>query len=214
MKWFLFFWGLSALVLAQNPVTGNATITLVDGGTECEGSQRRVEVHVDITGLTGQGGDAGLNAYGISLLLDDMTFFKRAESGVDPIPFSLEATNQLVAQQINELRLVGYKADTQAPNQSYHVATVILGNQTGTVTLDLNASATSLGSRRVGNAGPGPINFVFNGPLATSISGSYPLTLIEALSSWRFDHPTYNVNPVTPQVDILDLISIASCSQL
>lgn len=203
---------LPASSFAQKPVNGNATISFVEADSLCGGAQKRVDVFVDVTGLTGQGGDAGLNAFAIHVLLDDASFYVGSAAGSDPISFALTSTQKTLIGTLGALRLVGYNADTNAPNTEYHVASIFVGNQLGSVTLDLDLATTSLGSRVVGGAGPGPISFVFDGPLTVTVDTLSPYQLGDALAAWLTDDPLYDLNAPFGVVDILDLVAISQCA--
>lgn len=201
----------SGWLSAQDPVSGQATISLVQSGTTCSGAVALVDVYVDITGLTGQGGEAGLNAFSLSMTYSDPDFAVLAYCTNDPIPFKFTFTDVHRIPNRGAMQLVGASGDTQAPNDRYHVATMWVGKKLGTVRVDLDPARTSLGSRRVGNAGPGSIAFTFAGALDVTINDSYTLLLGDALSSWRSNNPTYDFQSPTQRVDVLDLVTMTNC---
>lgn len=211
-RWLMTLPLFTYFLIAQNPVSGNATISFVEAGSLCDGALKRIEVYVDITGLIGQGGDAGLNAFSLFVTLDDPSFYVRSESGTDPFSFDLTTTAPGRISTVGSLRLVGHKADTLAPNQAYHVASIFLGNQIGSVTLSLDIANSSLGSRRVGGAGPGPIGMSFDGPLTVTIDTTSSIQISDAFPAWLTTSPGFDLQPPFGIVDILDLVAIAECS--
>jgi len=211
LKYLFFLPLLPSFLFAQHPVDGQATISFVEGGSLCDGALKRVDIFVDITGLTGQGGDAGLNAFALWIDMTDSSFYVRSEAGSDPIPFELTTTEAHRIDTVGTLRLVGHNADTDAPNTSYHVASIYVGNQLGSVTLKLATTNSSLGSRKIGSSGPGPIDFVFDGPLTVTIENTFPLQISDAAAAWLSGDPTYDFQPPFGIVNVLDLVSIAEC---
>lgn len=211
MGWFLIVWSC-LLARGQSGIGGAATISLTDGGVDCAGMARVVDVHVDVTGLSGVGGPGGLNAFALALNLDRPDVFASASAGEVPaMGWGLINTDETGIAATHQVILVGWAPDPDAPNTSYLVASIILSGAAGPVTLSLDAGASSLGSRVVAGDGPGPIELSGPPPLTVSIPESFDLDLLTGASRWLTTDPDYQLVPGTSWVTVLDLVKLVQC---
>jgi len=209
-----FFLGLFALlpVLGQSSITGPALVTLEDGGTDCNGRARVVDIYVDVSGLSGIGGEAGLNGFALAFDLNRANVVASAYSGVEPeMGWYFRSTSKPEINLINTVRVVGSVADPSAPNQNYHVATLWLSGLQGDVTLTFNATLSSLGSRRVLGDGPGPIEITPPLPLTVTIPADFLLDLIEGADLWHRFSVAYDLAEPSGDIDVLDLVKMLNC---
>lgn len=127
MKWFLtlFVFTGSSIGFGQVNINGDATIQLVDGGTNCMGSMRLVDVYVDTSGCTAASGDSvGLNGFRLDFSLgpDTTLLYAASRPGNTPVSFSVVASEHLVVAIGEQVTLVGRTATPNAPQGPYHVA--------------------------------------------------------------------------------------------
>jgi len=196
-------------LIAQTNVAGQAPVTL-EARADCGAPARTVDVFVDVSGLMGSGGDAGINAFVLAFVLDHGETFQAAVAGDDPLlDWTFAATEVAVVTATGSLRLVGAVADTAAPNQKYHLATLVFGGPTSTVTLTFNEAASSLSSRVIDGDGPGPILLAAPDPLTLNLVA---LSFAEGVASWRQFAPDYDLVPPSGAIDIVDLVALAACT--
>ncbi len=214
-RWMIPFAFMSTnLVLAQSSIVGNAPLTLQEGAADCGGSCVTVDVFVDVTGLSGTGGDAGLNAYVLAFDLDRSDVFASARAGTSPISdWGFFATSRNLVAMTDRLILVGAVADMAAPNQNYHVATVVLCGSLGNVTLTYVPSESSLGSRVVAGDGPGPIDIGAPSAFTLPITVTFSLDWGAGISSWTLNAPSYDLVAPSGPIDVLDLTKLTHCGQ-
>ncbi len=199
-------------VLAQSGITGDAQLYLVDGGLDCNGRAALLEVHIDITGLFGTGGElAGLNSFVLSFLFDRPEVLASVAPGTVPsLGWSLR-TSDVVTNQVN---LVGWVADQEAPNQNYLVATMLFSGSVGSVNVAFNRLQSSMGSRVTQDGdGPGPILIDGNGAsFNLLIPIDFDLDLDQGVSLWLKENTQYAlVNTPTGPIDMLDLVKLVNC---
>lgn len=207
-------WTVAASVgLAQSSVQGTATITVIDGGTDCNGLARRVEIHADLTGLIGDGSEpAGLNGYVLAISFDPDGSFASATPGDQPaeVDWTLITTHESAI--FDEVILVGWWPEPTAPNGSYHLATLLFSGDPGPVTVSV-ASTTSLASRLVsaGNR-PDVIDYELPDALVVTIPASFNLDLLTAVASWLQTNAIYDLAAPAGDIDIRDLCKLIACS--
>ena len=207
---FWFFLVLPTGTLAQTNVLGEAPVTLEVRTANCTVSARTVDVFIDIDGLVGMGGPAGINGFVLVFNLDQGALFQNAGLGTDPfLNWTFTATDAAMVTVTNSLTLVGVVADTMAPNQKYHVASLELDGPETSVTLSFNQAASSLSSRVVNGDGPGPILMSPPDPITLNLVS---LSLLEGVSHWRQMASDYDLAPPSGPVDILDLVALSNCS--
>ncbi len=208
---------------AQTGITDLATVELVPGGPDCDGLCPTVDVFVDVTGLVGNGGEAGLNAFVLAFEMDRSEVFASAQPGTDPNLewYFLTTRGDLVAAT-DRVILVGVVGDPMAPNASYHVGKLLLCGAAGTVTLSLDLATSSLGSRVVGEDAPGPIGIQAtslwcDGPIPltcpVTISVDFNLEFLIAVASWRTMVPAYDLADPEGSIDVLDIAKLVDCGE-
>lgn len=202
----------SWMAFGQTGISGAAPVTLQAGAADCGGYCVTVEVNVDVTGLVGSGGDAGLNGFVLAFDISRSDVYASARPGSIPIvDWDFVATDRDLVDLTNRLVLVGSVPDMSAPNQNYHVATVVLCGTIGDVTFTLVGSESSLGSRVVAGNGPGPIDLFPPDPFTSVITLNFPLDWGTGASQWMTESPSYDlVAPLGP-IDVLDLSQLINC---
>lgn len=199
--------------LAQSSVQGTATITVLDGGTDCNGLARRVEIHADLTGLIGDGNElAGLNGYVLAVSFDPDGSFTSATPGNQPaqVHWSLITTHETVI--FDEVTLVGWWPEPSAPNGSYHLATLLFAGDPGPVTVAVEGTS-SLASRLVSPTNrPDVIAYQLPNALVVTIPGSFNLDLLTGVASWLQSNALYDLTAPAGDIDIRDLCKLVSCS--
>lgn len=156
------FW--SGLVTAQTNVVGSANLSFEDLGYDCAVEAHGIAIHADISGLSGDGGQAGLNAFVLTLAWDE-ALFHSATTGADTAGWSFITTETVTSQ----ITLVGTQADPLAPNKSYHLASLYFTSAPDDVTLTAQIQASSLGTRIVAGDGPDTITLNDPGPLTFTL---------------------------------------------
>ncbi|MCB1050736.1 MAG: hypothetical protein KDC71_09050 [Acidobacteria bacterium] len=207
----LYFLLLSATVFAQSNVSGPLPLTLVDGGTDCNGLGRIVLVQADTSGLTGDmGAPVGLNAFRLVLTANRSGVLTSLMPGTQPITWSSVQTEaSLVTTQIV---ITGWNSDINAPNGLYTLASLLLTGDQGPVSISLEATS-EVASRLVqpGN-GPELLQLQLPGSLQTNIPVTYSLTLQEGFAAWLTVMPTYDLAAPSGKIDILDLSKLVYCT--
>jgi hypothetical protein len=197
-------------LLAQSNVSGPVPLTLVDGGTDCGGLGRLVEIHANPSGLTGDGGAAaGLNGFLLVLEASRSGVLTSILPGSSPIGWNVQVTTPPLTTQI---RVAGWSTNMAAPNQSYHLATLVLTGTLGAVTLTA-LSSTELASRLVapGN-GPELLSVSLPAPLNVTVPANYNLNLLTGISSWRQTAGNYDLAAPSGPIDVLDLVKLVWCT--
>ncbi|MCB1051585.1 MAG: hypothetical protein H6510_08885 [Acidobacteria bacterium] len=196
-------------LFAQSNVAGSVPITLVDGGLGCGGSARIIEVHANVTGLSGDSGAmAGLNAFQLTVSYSVSGVYTHTVPGSNPQTWTI--VTSAAANNASQVVVVGWNTNTLAPNASYHLCDIYLSGPNGNVTVNLTGG--ELASRLVtpGN-GPAALNVTLP-PSLTVFVPAYTLDLPDAIASWRLVNPTYNlIGPPGPN-DILDLVKAFICA--
>ena len=173
-----------------------------------------VDVFVDLTGLSGAGGEAGLNGFVLAFDLNRSDVFASAIKG-DDIEFAWNffTTQRSLVDISRQLILAGASGDAGAPNQIYHLATLVFCGAVGTTTLTFDPGASTLGSRVVNGDGPGPIQI--QGPSAYTITITSPFSLdfYSGLSTWLNVAPDYDLVDPVGNINILDLVKLIACGQ-
>jgi len=201
------------IVSAQTGISGSAPVTLDPAGLDCAGTCPAVDVFVDVTGLTGTGGDAGLNAFVLSFDLDRSETFTFSQTGHAPeMGWFFTHTDPGTVALSNTVTIVGATGDDTAPNDLYHVATLVFCGTPGDVTLTFDPNTSSLGSRVIAGDGPGPISISAPAPFVLSIADEITLDFIEGCASWLQIFADYDLVAPTGPIDILDLVKLAACS--
>lgn len=202
---------LSSILWAQSNVTGSVPLTLVDGGTDCNGLGRLVEIHADPSGLSGDGGAmAGINAFVLAIAADQPGVLTAAWSESSPIPFDSVVTDSMFVT--TGISIAGWSTDPNAPNQSYHLATLLLTGNQGNVSVSLSAQST-LASRfvSVGN-GPDTMSYSLPSALVVNIPMTYNLNVLTGISSWQMVAAQYDLAAPAGPVDVNDLVKLITCS--
>lgn len=207
--WFM----ASAMGLAQTGIHDAVSLTLEDGGLECGGHARILHVWLDLGGVTGTNGEpAGLNAFCTALDMDD-DLYLGVMPGASCLDWSLFSTERLLANAAQKAIAVGVKADPDAPDALYHLATFYFGGQETTCTVWLDDLSTSFGSRVVlaTGDGPGGMPFSWNGPIPLSLPTPFPFSLNDGFASWRQDNAAFDLAAPTGLVDVRDLVKCMVC---
>lgn len=203
-----------SVAFAQTGITEPAPLVLQEGVSDCNGFCITVDVAVDVTGLVGSGGDAGLNAFVLAFDLDRPDVYASARPGTSPsLDWAFFATERGLVGMTSRLFLVGAVGDNTAPNQVYHVATLVLCGTIGDVCLSFVPVESSLGSRVVAGDGPGDIPINPPSPFTVTIPVDFPLDWGTAIASWIQDVPAYDLAPPMGTVDVLDLTKLVDCGQ-
>lgn len=154
--WVVLGLGLGLPGLAQSNISGQARITLTDLGYVCADNGHGVALSVDVTGLSGDGGLAGLNAFALSLSWNSGQLLAvHPDAALSTWQFT--TTDLAQANTDRRMRIVGSRADTLAPNQNYPIARLIFANQPASMTLTFEPGNSSLASRLVAGFGPAAI---------------------------------------------------------
>ena len=189
---------------------GNVPVSLIDAGTDCNGLGRLVEIHADPSGLSGDGGAAaGINGYVIKIDASRSGVLTSILPGSAPIQWKTVVT---APPRTNSVHVAGWSTDMNAPNQPYHLATLVLTGTQGNVTLSLNA-ATQVSSRLVapGN-GPALMSTMLGPPLLVNVPLNYNLNLLTGVASWRQSAPNYDLAAPAGNLDIRDLVKLVICT--
>ena len=212
-KSFVFFLVIgSTWIMSQTEIGGSATLSLQDGGLDCQGLTRRVEVLADVSGLSGTGGEVGINGFVLSLNLNRTDVYGSSLRGRSPdLPWRLVATERNLVDQTLTLKLVGWVADPNAPNQVYQLATLFLSGTSGAVSLEVQPTNTSLGSRIANGEGPDTIPVMVPGVLTVMIPEDFNLDPLMAFSAWLSVAPEFDLIPSSGFIDILDLVKLILC---
>lgn len=204
--WMLF----SLPLMAQSNIGGTLPVTLVDGGTDCAGRGRLVDIHADPTGLSGNGGAlAGINGFVLVVKASRPGLLTSVLPGSTPSRWHMRTTARPLTDQI---RIVGWSTDTNAPNLSYHLATLVLTGTQGPVTISLE-TGTEVASRLVapGN-GPALMSLTLPAPLNVNVPVSFNLNLLTGVAAWLAIEPDYDLAAPSGALDILDLVKLVTCS--
>jgi len=198
--------------MAQSNIQGQAIVSLVDAGTDCGGYAVVVEIHADVSGMTGgQGQWVGLNGYELHLDLDRTQVFASAATGYEPqMDWSLRHTSK--AALGNRLSLVGWWPSVQAPNQSYHLVRLLFAGRQGPLTI-MPGLDTQLASRVAGvDNGPDEVPYIQPPPLTVTIPLDFALDLDTAVSLWRTTGGVYDLYAAPGIIDTRDLIKLLLCT--
>ena len=201
---------MSTCILLQTGISGPALLTWSEQGTTCGEVGKIVHIFADVRGLTGQGGaEVGLNSFVLTVKFDRSDVFASAFAGEDVgLSWGFKISDEALIILTNTVTLVGWMANADAPNQNYHLATLVLAGSEGPVTLTLQSA--DLGSRVANGDGPGPVPWTLPAPIIVTLPGHYYPTLIEGGSLWRTDNTTYDINSL-PGVDVADLVEVINC---
>ncbi len=197
-------------VWSQSNITGNAAITLVDAGSDCSGAIRVVDIFADVVGMTGDGGDVGINAFVVALTIEPGYLCHFAFDGEDPIHFTTKHTD--ITQVAQTTMVVGYAADSNAPNANYRLARLWINGEIGSFSVTVEPITTSLGSRVVGGFGPDAIPFTTPPASIFDINNEISLLLADGVAQWLADDPIFDIAPPVGAVDILDLVKLTNCT--
>lgn len=198
---------------AQTQIEDSVPILLVDSGTDCSSMAVRVEVHVDLTGVTGNGHLAGLNGFVIEIELSRSRVLAFIEVGhTPPMAWRFAASDRDTVNVTNRLKLLGVCPDPQAPNGDYHLATLVLSGIAGEVMLEVQAPASSLASRRVAGDGPGRIPIAESAPLTVEIPENFHVDAFALWACWRLTCPTLDLVAPVDRIDVRDCIRWRSCA--
>ncbi len=212
MKFLFFLLGtVISMVAAQSNVVGSVPLTLIDGGTDCNGLGRLVEIHADPTGFSGDGGAlVGLNGFVLVINADQANLFTSFLPGRNPISWQTVITDHSLVT--NSLVVAGWSTDINAPNQSYHLGTLVLTGNQGSVLIGLG-NQTQLASRLVtiGN-GPDNLNVMLPSDLNVTVPATYNLNLLVGISSWLQMAAEYDLALPGGEIDLLDLAKLINCT--
>lgn len=197
---------------AQVGVQGNASISLADAGVICSGQGRAVDVFVDITGLAGSNGDAGLNAFVLCFDLNRSNVFAYAQKGNAPqMNWQFTFTDRILVNTSDHVCIVGSTDDSNAPNGEYYVGRLILVGEAGQVSFSLDTYKSSLGSKAINGSLPGLISIEPLPVFIVEIPQNSALVLAEALEQWRQRVPQYDLVEPWGAVDVMDLVQLINC---
>lgn len=200
---------LFAAIWFQSNITGSAPISLVDGGTDCTGAVRLIDIYADVTGMSGDGGEVGINAYAVALTIESGYLCHFSFGASNPIPFTAAHTDP--GQATQTIMVVGYAGDSGAPNTNYHLVRLWIKGTMGTFTVNLEPLMTSLGSRVVGGFGPDTIPFTAPAEASFTIDGEMNLLLGDGIVQWRALDPAFDLAPPFGPVDMRDLVTLTNC---
>jgi hypothetical protein len=201
---------LALPLMAQANVSGTVPLTLIDGGTDCGGLGRLVEIHANPSGLTGDGGAAaGLNGFLLVLQASRNGVLTSVLPGSSPVDWSIRVTSPPLT---NQIRVAGWSTNMLAPSQPTHLATLVLTGSLGAVTLTA-LPASELASRLVapGN-GPELLNVSLPGPLNVTVPANYNLNMLTGIASWRQTAANYDLSAPSGPIDVLDLVKLVICT--
>lgn len=210
--WSAFFTFFEVGVLAQTHINGQATVNFQNGETSCNDNAAVVDVFVDVTGLFGDGGAVGVNAFVLVLDLNRTGVFASALRGGNPsLDWHFATTEKFIVDATNRLILVGSVGDDNAPNGEYQVARLFFSGIAGPVVVTLNEALSSLGSRVVMGDGPGEILIMPASPLAFSIPANFELDLFVAMPFWLQALPAYDFIDPEDVLNVLDFAQLINC---
>lgn len=201
------FWGLAP---GQTAIDGAATIQIIDVGSSCAGRGRILEIRVDLSGLSGLGGDAALGAFVLDLVKSRTDLFARVDQGSLGSGWSFDNT---VSVEGNEhIRWVAYSSNLNQPVGNILVGHLTLTGSAGTLTLSLSHAESSIASTIVNGDGPGSID-IDASPVLLSISIplDFELSLDEGASLWLQTSTLYDFDGEGDQVNIPDLVALINC---
>lgn len=199
---------------AQTGIFDTADIIVVEGGLDCNGSAREVQIFVDMTGMTGKDGEpVGLNAVALSLSMSDPVFLAACR-GADTSDWACFSTEKTLANFMGKAVLVGSFADPFAPATDYHVATFLYGGIEGELSVEVSHLESSFGSRIVPITGDGPgfIPYGSSGPVVIHLPPPFTFDLLTSVFFWGRDFPDYDLVAPSGPLDVLDLVKTVACS--
>lgn len=201
-------------LLGQTGVTGSAPVTLTQGPDTCNGDCITVDVAVNLTGLSGNGVSAGLNAFVLTFDLNRSDVFASAKPGSNPqMNWAFVSTERYLVDVTNRLTLVGSVAEPSAPNGNYEVATLTFCGTPGLIVMDLILSDSSLGSKFINGSGPDTISIDPPAPFQADILNGFPLNWGDGLTSWHTHTPAYDLVAPGGRVDVGDLVTLVLCGE-
>jgi len=202
-------WGFA---FGQANISGTATLSLVDGGTDCNGAVSLVEVHADVTGLSGDGGMAGINAFVLKFNLNNGNLFSIARPANSPIPFDMVYTQKSLVGSQDSVTVIGWAADSQAPNGSYHLLTLQFAGAAGSVGISIDGVESNLASKFIGGFGPDAISL--QTPPAAIFMVPDPISFhpLQALPFWLDESSFYDLVP-SGRIDMLDFVKLVTCTE-
>lgn len=201
---------LCAALWAQTGVSGTASGAWVQLENGCDGSAVVLELYADVSGLSGDDAvPVGVNAFLVTLAFDRPDVFASAVVGSDPLlDWGFSTSKQSQIDQTQQVTLLGWVADPNAPNQNYHLATVTLAGTPGPVSLTV--TRFELGTRVVDGAGAQLLLVDAPNPLSVSIPDEFPRSLAEAVPLWNSADSIYDGNQIAG-VDVADLVTVVNC---
>ena len=157
-------------LLGQTNISGTAPLSLEDRGFDPSIGAHGVTLFADLTGLSGIGGPAGLNAFAVTIAWDRGNVYHSFGGGQQPaLGWTIHSTDGAVIALQNHIRLAAYVADTNAPNLRYELATIYFAGNSGPLNLSLGNA--SLGSRVVNSDGPDAIMVDASATLTIDLAG-------------------------------------------
>ena len=197
-------------VMSQTGILGTANISLIDQSESCGGMGRLIQVYADVSGLVGAEGDpVGLNGFVVTINLDRPWVFASAIAGHNPnLTWGFEYTHRDMVQVTGSLVLVGWVADTEAPNLNYHLASLILAGEIGPTSLTV--VSTELASRVVNGQMPEGMNVNLPATLSIFLSGDFSLRITDGLVFWGDLGGNYDIEDPAG-VNVQDFVTIVNC---
>ncbi|MCB1051028.1 MAG: hypothetical protein KDC71_10555 [Acidobacteria bacterium] len=208
LAFFLFF-GMS--LLAQSQVTGPLVLRWVDQGPDCQGLGHLVDIYADTTGLTGMNNElVGINAFVLSIESSQSFVLTTLHPGFSPINWQYTVSQPPLT---NQIIIAGWSTDTNAPNEDYHLARLLLSGAPGTFSLSL-MPGSQVASRLAGPGnGPDLIPLQLPNPITVQLPVSYNLFIGGGISAWHELDLAYDlVPPYGTPIDMLDLVKLVYCT--
>jgi hypothetical protein len=205
------------MIYAQTGIVGEVPVTYVNNGeTDCNGFGLLVDVYADLGTLKGDHDEAaGLNAFILTWYLEKPFIFKSFRPGNQPdLNWSVQWTDlsSYPDDQVFDLKVIGYVADTQAPDGLYFLGQMLFMGDAAGGNFWIGNTDTDLGSRVALQSGPGPIPSTHHvGLLQLTLPPGIDFTLQEALSHWGTENDAYNFASGSTVVDVMDLIKLVFC---
>ena len=200
------------LALGQANISGNASLSLIDGGTDCQGGVRLVEVHADVSGLSGDGGLAGINAFVLKFNVNNGNLFSIARRATNPISFDIVHTEKSLVGSQNTVIVSGWSADSNAPNGSYHLLTLQFAGVDNTISITIDETESNLASRVASGFGPDAIGFTVPPEATFSVPAPVSFPVGQALLFWLGELAFYDLVP-DGTINMLDYAKLIICRE-
>jgi len=215
---------LCTMAFSQSGITESATLSFSDAEGDCGLGTRTVLLEVDISGLTGTGGQAaGLNSYVLTFDISrpiglSTNVFVTAQASSPPIMnWDFDVTERDLVDATLRVTVVGWVAAADAPNSNYAVAELLFMGTAGDITLTFDPATSSLGSRVVLVEGDGPGAIPIEAPSTPytfTLTVDFPLDLPTGIISWLTVNPDYDLAQPMGPINLLDLTKLLNCGAM